>query len=63
MNTKYYIIKADHARMVGVTDFRQGNEEKGYVVNGGDLVTAPQDVRTEAREVTEQEALEFVSNL
>ena len=63
MTTKYYIISADDARLIGVTEFRNGNEEKGYVVNGGDIEKAPRNVKRKARLVSENEALDFVSNL
>lgn len=63
MTTKYYIISADDARLIGVAEYRYGSEEEGFVVNGGDLETAPQGVKSNARLVTESEALEFVSNL
>lgn len=33
----YYIIPADLARLLGLTDFRTGDEQHGYVVNTADL--------------------------
>lgn len=33
----YYIIPADLARQLGLTDFRTGDEQHGYVVNTSDL--------------------------
>ena len=33
----YYIIPADLARQLGLTDFRTGDEQHGYVVNTADL--------------------------
>jgi len=63
MTTKYYIISADNARTLGVTSFRNGSEEKGYLVNDSDVEYAPGNIRREAREVSVQEAKEFVKNL
>jgi hypothetical protein len=46
-----------------VTSFRNGSEEKGYLVNDSDVEYAPGNIRREAREVSVQEAKEFVKNL
>lgn len=59
----YYIISAESARKLGVTDFRRGNEDMGYLVTPGDLVTAADDIRRDAVQVTEKEAFEFVEQL
>lgn len=63
MKTRYYIISAQDAMFLGVTEYRRGNAEKGYIVNGGDLATAPQQIKNNAQEVTEQEALIFIEQL
>jgi len=63
MKQYYYIISAESARKLGVTAFRRGNEEKGYLVTSGDLVTAADDIWSSATRVTEKEAFEFVEQL
>ena len=63
MKTKYYIISAQDAHQLGITSFRQGNAQKGYLVNVGDLSTATQNIIARAQEVTEQEALAFIETL
>lgn len=63
MKSNYYIISADHARLLGVTDFRYGSEQDGYIVNGGDLAVATQDVWNEALPVSEHEAEQFVQRI
>jgi len=63
MKQYYYIISAESARRLGVTAFRRGNEELGYLVTSGDLVTAADDIRRDAVQVTEKEAFEFIEQL
>ncbi len=60
---QYYIISADDARRLGVTDFREGNEKDGYLVHTGDFACATQDFYERAMEVTEKEAVDFVKSL
>lgn len=62
MASQYYIISSEHARRIGVTEFRHGGTE-GYVVTSGDLATAPRDIRDAAMAVTENEALEFIDSI
>jgi hypothetical protein len=62
MNTKYYIISAVQAGKLGLTAIRKGNHEKGYLVNGSDLLNSPQ-VRDEAVEVSITEAQNFIAEL
>lgn len=57
---KYYLIAAKDAVELRVTDFRRGNQEKGYVVTAGDLSTAPEEVRDSAKEMTEAEAIDYI---
>lgn len=63
MRQVYFIISSEDAWLLSLAQFRKGNSEKGYVVHSGDLVSAPRDIRNRAREVTEQEALEFIKQL
>lgn len=63
MRTHYYIISAQDARFLGVTEYRRGNTEVGFLVHGGDLETAPEQIKAAAREVTENEALKFIEGL
>ena len=60
---KYYIISADDARRLGVTDYREGNSIDGYLVDSGDFGCASEDFLERALEVTEKEAVEFVKSL
>lgn len=60
---KYYIISADDARRLGVTDYREGNSKDGYLVHSGDFACATEDFLERALEVTEKEAVEFVKSL
>ena len=60
---KYYIISADDAHRLGVTDYRQGNGKDGYLVNSDDFACATEDFLERAMEVTENEAVEFVKSL
>lgn len=62
MKTRYYIISAAQAGKLGLTAIRKGNHEKGFLVNGGDLLTSPQ-VRDEAVEVSITEAQNFIAEL
>ena len=59
---KYYIISAEDAQKLGLHTFRHGNR-KGYVVNASDLEHTEKGRETEAREVTEQEAIKFINEL
>lgn len=63
MKTSYYIISSRDARVLGVTGFRNGNTEKGYVVTVGDLVTASEQIMKSAKPVSEQEAEKFIKEL
>ena len=63
MRQVYFIISSEDAWTLSLATFRKGNTEKGYVVNSGDLASAPRDIRNRAREVTEQEALDFIKEL
>ena len=49
---KYYIVSADDAHRLGVTDYRQGNSKKGYLVNSDDFVCATEDFMERAMEIT-----------
>ena len=60
---KYYIISAEDARRLGVTPYREGNSENGYLVHSGDFACATADFMERAIEVTEKEGLEFVKTL
>ena len=60
---KYYIVSADDAHRLGVSDYRQGNSKKGYLVNSDDFVCATEDFMERAMEVTENDAIEFVKSL
>lgn len=60
---KYYIISADDARRLGVADFREGNNEDGYLVHSGDFACATEDFIERALPVTEKEAQDFVKSL
>ena len=60
---KYYLIDNKAAEQLGITGFRQGSRGKGYLVNVGDLATAPDSVRERAQEMTEKEALNFIKEL
>ncbi len=62
MKTRYYIISAAQAGKLGLTAIRKGNHEKGYLVNGGDLLNS-QQVRDEAVEVSITEAQNFIAEL
>ena len=63
MKTKYYIISATHAGRLGLTAIRKGNHDKGYLVNGGDLLTASEQIKEAAEEVSSKEARDFISEL
>jgi len=63
MKTKYYIISAAQAGKLGLTAIRKGNHEKGYLVNGGDLLIAPEQIKEAAEEVSSKEARNFISEL
>lgn len=60
---KYYLISNKAAEQLGVTGFRQGSREKGYLVNVGDLATASDSIREGAQEMTVMEALNFLNEL
>lgn len=63
MTVPYYIISSKDAQTLGVTTFRRGNANKGYVVTVGDLATAPDHIRKTARPVSEKEAEQFINEL
>ena len=63
MNTKYYIISNEDARQMGVTEFRLGSPEKGYIVNSGDFGVVNGEILARAQEVSEKEAKEFIEKL
>lgn len=63
MNTKYYIISYEDARQMGVTEFRLGSPEKGYIVNSGDFGVVNGEIQERAQEVSEKEAKEFIEKL
>lgn len=58
---KYYVITASAAQEMRLTSFRRRTKE-GYIVTSGDMVTAPEHVKKEAMEVTEQQAKELLKN-
>ena len=60
---KYYIISHRDAARLGLTGYRQGTPEKGYVVHSGDFVGATEDFLERAQLVSEQEALNFIKTL
>ena len=60
---KYYIISADDAQRLGVTSYREGNSEDGYLVHSGDFACATEDFLERAIEVTEKEGMDFVKSL
>ncbi len=60
---QYYIITAEDAKRIGVTEYRQGNEKDGYLVHGGDFLCATDDFMERALPVSETEAKEFVKSL
>ena len=60
---KYYIISAEDACRLGVTAYRRGTSEKGYLVNSDDFACATDDFLQRAELVTEKEAVEFVKSL
>lgn len=56
---KYYVITAAAAQEMKLTLFRR-RTKGGYIVTSGDMVTAPEHVWQEAREVTELQAKELL---
>ena len=60
---KYYIISHDDAVRIGVTQYRRGTPQDGYVVHSGDFACATEDFLERAVEVTEEEASEFIKSL
>lgn len=60
---KYYLISARDASRLEVTDFRQGNNEVGYIVTSGDLVTATEDILSAAKELTADEAKTLINKI
>ncbi len=60
---KYYIINGEDACRLGVTAYRRGNPERGYLVNSDDFACATEDFLQRAVLVTEKEAVEFVKTL
>lgn len=60
---RYYIISADDAGRLGVTGYREGNAEDGYLVHSDDFACATEDFLQRAIKVTEKEAVEFVKTL
>lgn len=60
---QYYIISSDDAKRLGVTEYRQGNSVKGYLVHSGDFICATDDFLERAQLVTESEAKEFIKSL
>lgn len=63
ITVSYYIIPAEDAQRLGVTRFRKGNAEHGYVVTPGDLSGADAGILQRARKVTERQALNFIKKL
>lgn len=64
MKSKHYIIPKEIADELGITAYRHGNGADGYLVNTGDLAIygVEKAVDNGAREITAQEAKEFVNN-
>lgn len=60
---KYYIISAKDAIRLGCAAFRQGNAEKGYLVNSNDFICATEDFLERATEVSPAEAKNFIKSL
>lgn len=60
---KYYLISAQDASRLEVTDFRQGNNEIGYIVTPGDLVSATEDILSAAKELTADEAKTIINKI
>ena len=60
---KYYLISARDASRLEVTDFRQGNNEVGYIVTPGDLASATEDILSAAKELTADEAKTLINKI
>lgn len=60
---QYYIISHTDACRLGVSQYRQGNPDVGYVVHSGDFACATEDFLERAQLVSEQEALDFIKTL
>ena len=60
---QYYIISHTDACRLGVTQYRQGNPQAGYVVHSGDFACATEDFLERAQPVSEKEALDFIKAL
>lgn len=63
---KYYIIKAELAGILGLTAYRYGNREAGYLVNQGDLVMCDMGQESDngqLKEVSVSQARQFVNKL
>lgn len=61
----YYIISAGLAERLNLTKFRNGNKEKGYLVNGSDLSTlgVATAIRLGAKYISSWEADKFVEEV
>ena len=60
---QYYIISYDDALRLGVTQYRQGSQKDGYLVNSGDFACATEDFWERAIAVSEKEVEEFVKSI
>jgi len=59
----YYLITAESAHALNVAKYRKGSKKTGYIVTSGDLVTADDSIRKEAKPVSEKEAMEIIKNI
>jgi hypothetical protein len=61
---KYFIIPKEIANELNIDRYRHGNGADGYIVNSGDLAIygVERAIEHGAREVTAEEAREFVNN-
>ena len=65
VRVRYFVISRGMADSLGLTPYRIGNGKQGYLVNVGDLVAygVENALMDGAREVTEEEADEFVKSI
>lgn len=61
----YYIISAELAERLNLTKFRNGNKEKGYLVNSSDLSTigVATAIQLGAKYTSSWEANKFIEDL
>lgn len=60
---QYYIVSHDDALHLGVTQYRQGTPDEGYLVHSGDFACATEDFMERALPVSEKEAMDFINSL